>query len=340
MATDAVATITKRARVRACGVEVDFPFQRSLHQLPAADRAACLEGLRLASTTPVIGSFKQRMRAQLGEAICTRFIEPYNEKLYACDLDELDAGAMGRFLPHTTYQEVMDQSKAAANYNDVFRYPRGGAGAYIDNLLKRLPSGTVRCGIAATMVDVMARVVTTPTGRIQANHIVSTVPLPQLMAISGRPSHAHRASRVAVFNLGFARKGRDDVHWLYFADQALPFYRVGYYDNIHGDDRMALYVEVGVPRDADHDWDALFGKVKNGLQREGLWTDDNTLLSRHQVMLDPAYVLMTRSSQQHADDERTWLRGHNVTSIGRYGRWTYCSIEDNVIEARALAATL
>jgi hypothetical protein len=26
-----------------------------------------------------------------------------------------------------------------------------------------------------------------------------------------------------------------------------------------------------------------------------------------------------------------------VYSIGRYGGWTYCSIEDNIVEARALA---
>jgi hypothetical protein len=26
-----------------------------------------------------------------------------------------------------------------------------------------------------------------------------------------------------------------------------------------------------------------------------------------------------------------------VHSIGRYGAWTYCSIEDNMLEARALA---
>jgi hypothetical protein len=29
-----------------------------------------------------------------------------------------------------------------------------------------------------------------------------------------------------------------------------------------------------------------------------------------------------------------------VYSVGRYGGWTYCSIEDNIVETRALAATL
>ena len=41
-----------------------------------------------------------------------------------------------------------------------------------------------------------------------------------------------------------------------------------------------------------------------------------------------------------------WLRKkkllaeYDIYSIGRYGSWTYCSIEDNVIEARDLAYKL
>ena len=35
--------------------------------------------------------------AKFGRGICERFLIPYNEKLYACDLAELDKDAMGRF---------------------------------------------------------------------------------------------------------------------------------------------------------------------------------------------------------------------------------------------------
>ena len=31
---------------------------------------------------------------------------------------------------------------------------------------------------------------------------------------------------------------------------------------------------------------------------------------------------------------------HGVYSIGRYGGWTYCSIEDNLLETKALARRL
>jgi hypothetical protein len=40
---------------------------------------------------------------------------------------------------------------------------------------------------------------------------------------------------------------------------------------------------------------------------------------------------------EHARVSRI-LKTNGVHSIGRYGGWTYCSIEDNIVEARALVA--
>ena len=57
-------------------------------------------------------------------------------------------------------------------------------------------------------------------------------------------------------------------------------------------------------------------------------------------MLDPAYVHITRASIAEAARLKAELAAHGVHSVGRYGGWTYCSIEDNLIETRALAQQL
>jgi hypothetical protein len=67
---------------------------------------------------------------------------------------------------------------------------------------------------------------------------------------------------------------------------------------------------------------------------------DQALVSWHAVTLDPAYVHINRASQAEAARGRAALAAHGIHSIGRYGGWTYCSIEDNLVEARALAASL
>jgi hypothetical protein len=60
-------------------------------------------------------------------------------------------------------------------------------------------------------------------------------------------------------------------------------------------------------------------------------------VASHHVVLDPAYVHITRSSQEDVVAQRAALAARDVHCLGRYGTWTYCSIEDNIVEARALA---
>jgi hypothetical protein len=54
--------------------------------------------------------------------------------------------------------------------------------------------------------------------------------------------------------------------------------------------------------------------------------------------MDPAYVHITRGSiAEHRRLSRI-MNAHGVYPAGRYGGWTYCSIEDNIVEAQGLVA--
>ena len=55
-------------------------------------------GRRAAETMPE-SNFKEMLYARFGRGIAEKFLIPYNEKLYACDLGALDSDAMGRFFP-------------------------------------------------------------------------------------------------------------------------------------------------------------------------------------------------------------------------------------------------
>jgi hypothetical protein len=72
------------------------------------------------------------------------------------------------------------------------------------------------------------------------------------------------------------------------------------------------------------------------LRKVGLVTN-HELVSHHSIVLDPAYVHITKDSIAAVNKAKDVLATRGVYSIGRYGSWTYCSIEDNILEARALA---
>ena len=169
---------------------------------------------------------------------------------------------------------------------------------------------------------------------------MSSAPFDRFAALCGveHDRSVWEYSKVLVFNLGFDKKGRSDVHWCYYPSRTTSFYRVGWYDNIFDADRMSLYVELGFPRGAAVDVAAMRERVLRDLEREGVVTSQR-LVAEHAVVLDPAYVHVTRRSLAEHGRLANVLKGHGVWSIGRYGGWTYCSIEDNIVEARALVAS-
>ncbi|HSS01245.1 MAG TPA: FAD-dependent oxidoreductase, partial [Kofleriaceae bacterium] len=242
-----------------------------------------------------------------------------------------------------------------------FTYPAGGAVQYVHALLRDLPAGTVCCNEPVTAIDLAARHVTTARRRIAFDRIISSAPLAALARLCSIPHDpaVFSANKVLIYNLGFDRKGLRDVHWMYFPDRALVFYRVGWYDNIlppaadtsraapsraapsraAAPERMSLYVEIGAPTGATFDVDALRDRVLADLRRERIVTD-HQLVAHHHVVLDPAYVHITQASLAETARLRAALADHDVHSVGRYGAWTYCSIEDNMLETRALAERL
>jgi protoporphyrinogen oxidase len=337
-----VRTVERVAKIRYAGRDIDFPFQTHIHQLPLPEFLECLVELYFRPTGDA-SSFGEMLYTRLGKGITEKFLRPYNEKLYATDLDRLDRDAMGRFFPHADIKDIignMRPGKRAHGYNATFTYPAGGAVQYVNALLRDLPPGTVSCGEPAVAIDLDARVVRTPRRELRFDRVVSSAPLPALARMCGvAHDNCFTSNQVLVFNLGFDRKGPSGIHWMYFPDPSVSFYRVGWYDNILGGDRMSLYVEIGAAHGARFDVPALKARVLADLAREGIVTD-HRLVAEHHVALDPAYVHITKQSLAETARLRQLLAGRGVHSVGRYGGWTYCSIEDNLVETRALAEKL
>ncbi|MGH7295327.1 MAG: protoporphyrinogen/coproporphyrinogen oxidase, partial [Polyangiaceae bacterium] len=261
------------------------------------------------------------------------------EKLYACDLATLDKDAMGRFFPHADLTDVVRNMRHAENtsYNATFTYPEGGAIEYVNAVASAVRQGGVSLGERLVRVDLERKIATTSTRELGFERLVSSAPFDRFATLCGleSPPGTWAYNKVLVFNLGFDEKGRTGVHWCYYPSRETVFYRVGWYDNIFDADRMSLYVEIGFPSDAAVDVPAMRDRVLADLRREGVVTTQR-LVAEHSVVLDPAYVHITRASIAEHARLTAQLRERGVWSIGRYGGWTYCSIEDNIVEARAL----
>lgn len=351
-----IRDVVKRSFIDYRGRLIDFPFQKNIHQLPQAEFIDCLYDLYFArapaellgnyappKAPPAEQSFEAMLYARFGRSIAEKFLIPYNEKLYACDLGSLDKDAMGRFFPHADLTDIIRNMKVANNatYNATFTYPEGGAIEYVKALESAVRPEGISLSEAILSIDLDARVARTDKREIKFERLVSSAPFNRLLSIARVPhdESIYSWNKVLVFNLGFDRKGPKDVHWIYYPDREVVFYRVGFYDNIFDTDRLSVYVEIGFAREAVVDVAATRARVLADLEKTGV-TKGHRLVAEHSVVMDPAYVHITqRSMSEHARISHE-LRQRGVYSVGRYGGWTYCSIEDNVVEARALAASL
>ncbi len=340
---DHVRTVQKDSRIHWHDRFIDFPFQKNIHQLPHEDFIDCLAGL-FERPKGEPASFEEMLLSKFGKGISERFLVPYNEKLYATDLSKLDVDAMGRFFPHADVADIVRGFRRSDNtsYNSTFTYPEGGAVEYVKAIAEDVAGQNIRLGVRVQHIDLRHKVATTSCGEIAFETLVSAAPFPRLLQMCGLdydPS-IYSWNKVLVFNLGFDKKGPKGVHWIYYPQREIVFYRLGFYDNIFDSPRMSMYVEIGFPGDVELDAATIATyrqRVLDDLRRVGV-VDGHELVAEHHVVLDPAYVHITRASVADVDEKKGVLETRGVYSLGRYGSWTYCSIEDNILEARQLAS--
>lgn len=323
---------------------IDFPFQKNIHQLDQDEFIDCLYDL-FTTTGNDYFTFKQMLYAKFGQSIAEKFLIPYNEKLYACDLNRLDVDAMGRFFPYADKEEIIRNFKKTNNnsYNSHFTYPRGGAIEYVKSLASYIGKSNICLNECVKSIDVTEKTIKTDKRELKYDNLISTMQFPLLMQCCSMEydTDIYSWNKVLVFNLGFDKKGKDVFNnWIYVPSKDFCFYRVGYYDNIFATKNMSLYVELGFGKNTDViDVEYYKEKVLDDLKKAGIITD-HKLIASHFVIMDPAYVHITKESIRDVEEKKKVLARNNIYSIGRYGSWTYCSIEDNILEAKALMERL
>ena len=340
--------VTRKSRIYLRGSYVNYPFQFNIHQLPQREFLSCLAEMYAASQagSREFSSFRDMVYGRYGRTLSDLFLIPYNEKLYSVTSDYLDANCMGRFFPHTDFKALLERMVAAVDgadsgaetYNATFSYHRRGARAYVDALASYVPPEAIRLSSPCRSIDSDAKQAVVGGERVSYDRLVISAPLPAILRLVGSPAPEGvlTANKVVVFNLGFDRPSSWPDHWVYYPEPDWVFFRVGHYDNIFGQDRMSLYVEVALPCGAPVDLDVLRPRVMADLRRAGI-VDGHQLVSWKGLVLDPAYVHVSGESERFAQNACAMLRSRGVFPLGRYGTWTYCSIEDNILEAGSLA---
>jgi len=348
--------LERRARIFSKGVYTEYPFQARLHGLPPAVVAECLLGFievaTAGDTRTGEDSFAAWCRKTFGEGIARHFLLPFNEKLWRRNLEEVTTDWVSWAVPRPSLEDVVEgalgmRAGTVFGYNPTFLYPREGG---IEMLARRLADGLgVRTGREAAQVDLDRRVLVLADGEeVGWERLVSTIPLPDLLErCRPLPDRVREGAAglawvdVHVFNVGVRGAAPTDAHWIYVPEPEFPFYRVGVASNVSAavapEGHHSLYVETSRRPDEAVDPEALLAEVLEGLGRTGLLPDPERVVMADHLAIRPAYVVHDRHRREALPDLLGFLEERGVLSVGRYGAWTYSSMEDALNQGREAA---
>jgi hypothetical protein len=328
---------------------IDYPFQMNIHQLPQQEFIDCLYDLYNKNEKENYESFLDMLYGKFGKSIVEKFLKPYNEKLYACDLNNLDKDAMGRFFPYANLNQIINNMKEENNnsYNNTFLYPKNGAGSFLNKLYENLDKEKVELMNEIKKIDLKNKTVITKNDEvINYQYLINTSPLNNLLELIDNTEKLRENisyNKVLVFNLGFEKKSNFKEHWIYFPQKDINFYRVGFYDNILMSDKLSMYIEIGYEKKSKISEDDIKEQLNltlQNLKKVGIVEDDNKLVDYSTIVMNPAYVHINSETNKEIKEFEKYLNDNSVYTIGRYGAWTYCSMEDCMISAKELAEKL
>ncbi len=330
---------------------IDFPFQTNIHQLEKDEFIDCLYDLFTKEEKDNYDNFLDMLYGKFGKSIVEKFLKPYNEKLYATDLQNLDVDAMGRFFPYADKEAIIKNMKNSEvnSYNSSFLYPKKGAGSFIEILYNELDKNRVLLNTSVTKLDINNKKAELSNGdEINYDYLINTMPLNKFLTLTGGYDtllNELSYNKVLVFNLGFDKPSPrcTEEHWIYIPDKGCNFYRAGFYNNILGDDKLSMYIEIGYSKDTEITQDMIDNQLTltiENLKKSNIITDDMKLVDHVSVIMDPAYVHINSKTNNDIDNLKQELSKKSVYTIGRYGAWIYNSMEDSMISAKELAENL
>jgi protoporphyrinogen oxidase len=293
------------SKIQFDGVELDYPYEAHIWQLPMDDQVAHLLSIMNAGSnrgTPMPKSFSKWISWKLGDLIANHYLLPYNAKIFAdISLDELGTYWLYK-LPNVSMEDTLRSCLSKKIHGHLpahaqFYYPKQhGYG----EVFKRMGAALGKNLLLNYPVKSLDVETLTVNNEIQAEMVISTLPWQELAADKSFPKQIKTAiSRLKYSSIDVTyrpEKAATDSHWTYFPSPELSYHRVLYRQNL------------------------LAGA-------KGYVEETNTLrlppgeISTHHNQY--AYPLNTIHKPEQIQKVLAWATSRSIIGLGRWGEWEH-----------------
>jgi UDP-galactopyranose mutase len=371
----------REAWIYSKNVYTRYPFQGALHGLPpeviqecivgaiearllqqaAGPSDCCADGLLEASvpTEPYTGeprNFEEFIYKVWGAGIARHFAVPYNKKLWAVPLSEMETSWLGGRVPIPDLGEMIEGALRPVakpmGPNARFGYPlRGGFQALMNGFLPHL-KGELRLNTRVKSVSPSLHTVTLHDGAtLQYRHLISTMPLPMLLRAIGdeAPREIREAAAslrhvsVRCVNIGAGRENLTEKHWIYYPEDTV-FHRIFVQGNASphcnppGGFGLTCEITYSEYKPLPCDGQELIERCIDDCRKVGFFHADDPILTANQVDMPYAYVVYDHGRAASVAMIRDWLLQRDIVLAGRYSEWEYYNSDHAFLAGRKAAA--
>ncbi|MFN7993782.1 MAG: FAD-dependent oxidoreductase [Bryobacteraceae bacterium] len=300
-------------------------------------------------------NFEEFIYKVWGAGIAKHFAIPYNRKLWAVPLTEMETSWLGGRVPLPDLEEMIEGALSPVpkpmGPNSRFGYPlRGGFQALIDGWLPYLKD-KLRLNSRVARVSPSKHTVTLSDGSsFRYEHLISTMPLPILIRSMGQeaPAHVREAAKalrhvsVRCINIGVGRENLTDKHWIYYPEETV-FHRIFVQGNASpccnppGGFGLTCEITYSPEKPLPCDGEALVRRAIEDCHKVGIFKPEDPILTTVQCDMPYAYVVYDHGRAKSVAMIREWLAEHDILLAGRYSEWEYYNSDHAFIAGKRAA---
>ena len=280
--------------------------------------------------------------ASFGKKFADEFMLRYARKVWTVEPGEMNTewlgSKVGGRISRPSLEQVLrgaiDRDPQELNYLTQFSYPAsGGFQRIVEPLARGVARINLGCGV--TKVESEARRITFADGTMQSyDAAISTIPLPSLVRLTeDAPDPVRTAAddlmwtAVRCVNIGVARPDVGPGHWVYFYDQAIPFFRVSFPSKFTPGNAPAghssISCEIAYSKRKPLDEDRLIERTVDALRSTGILRDSDQIVVEDQIDIPYAYVVFDFKRESSLRVIHSWMESAGLYPCGRFGEWGY-----------------
>lgn len=290
-----------------------------------------------------------------GSGIAEHFAIPYNRKLWAVPLTEMETSWLGGRVPLPDLEEMIEGAlhpvPKPMGPNARFGYPlQGGFQALMDGFLPHLKGQLKLNAQVSAIYPGEHRVALADGTQYTYQSLISTLPLPELVKlIDDAPEEIRTAAQglrhvsVRCVNLGIGRTGLTEKHWIYYPEDTV-FHRIFVQGNASpncnapGGFGLTCEITYSPHKPLPCEGEELIQRCIQDCIKVGIINADDPVWVANQVDMPYAYVIYDHARLKNVALIRAWLEQQDIVLAGRYSEWAYYNSDHAFIAGKKAAA--